>query len=111
MAAAAVAALGALLVGEYDLTGWRAPAAGLLFGVAVAEAALVVARRPQRWLGAACALLAAGGLYWAAWIASARGRFAYPTTAWVAMALGAATAALWARPQRPRHDQSVAQRP
>jgi len=94
LAAAATASLGALVLGEYDFTGWMPVVAGLLFGIVVAEVALVVARRRRPALAAAAGALSGAGLVWAVWISSDHWEFV-PRTAWVAVAVGPVAAATW----------------
>lgn len=94
LAATATAALGALLLGEYDFTGWTPFVAGVLFGVVVAEAAVVVGRRRGPALAAATGVLSGAGLLWAVWISSDHWIFV-PRTAWVAVAIGPVAAATW----------------
>ena len=94
LAGAAVAALGAKILGEYEFTGWFPFVAGVLFGLVIGEVVVSVGRWRGPVPAAAGALLAAGGLAWAGWIDSSEGLEPFPTLAWVAMALGAAAAAL-----------------
>lgn len=92
--AAVVAALGGLILGEYQFEGWLPVVAGVLFGLVVAEVAVGVGRRRTWPVGAACGLLAAGGLLWAGWISAGEGLGPIPGGAWLAagIALGASTA-------------------
>ena len=92
LAGAAVAGLGALILGEYEFTGWLPFVAGILFGLVVAETVVSVGRWRGRVPGVASAVLSAGGLAWAAWIDSGSGLEPWPELAWVAMALGAVSA-------------------
>ena len=99
-AGAAVTVLGALILGEYELAGLTAVVTGVLFGLAVAEVMVWVARDVPRALVAAAALLAAGGLLWAGWISVRNRDEAIPGGAWVAAGLGAVTAAVRVRSGR-----------
>jgi hypothetical protein len=90
---AATAALGALILGEYEFKGTTPYVAGVLFGLVVAEAVLTVARRGRRRFAVAAAAESAGGLLWAAWISAGRDWDYVPAAAWVAVALGAVVAA------------------
>jgi hypothetical protein len=94
----AVAALGALILGEYELTAVVAGTAGLVMGVLLAELMVTVGR----WRGVVPALLvaaAAGGcLAWAGWLDAGEGVEPYPATAWVGVAIAAAAAAVRLRP-------------
>lgn len=92
LAGAAVAALGALILGEYEFTGTTPYVAGVLFGLVVAEAVIGVARRGGRELAAAAAVLSGGGLLWAAWISSGRDWDYVFRPAWVAVAIGVVAA-------------------
>lgn len=98
---AAVAALGALILGEYEFKGTTPYVAGVLFGLVVAEAVLAVARRGGPALAAVVGALAGGGLVWAAWISSGRDWDYVPAAAWVAVSLGAVVGVArtaWASP-------------
>lgn len=88
LAGAAVAALSALILGEYEFTGSTPYVAGVLFGLLVGEAVLAVAKRGTRALGAATAALAGGGLVWAAWISAGRDWAYVPGVAWLSVAIG-----------------------
>lgn len=102
MAGAATAALGALVLGEYEFVGYVPWVAGVVLGLLVAEVMLAVGRR-RGWLSAGLAAgLAAAGLAWAGWIDSAGGVSPYPRLAWAAAAVGAAAAAFQTRPVRHR---------
>jgi hypothetical protein len=103
LAGAAVAAAGALILGEYDFSGATPYLAGVLFGLVVAEAVLTVARRGTPPLAVAAGLEAAGGLAWAAWISSGRGLAPFPASGVAAAVIGAVVAAGWvAMPSRRR---------
>ena len=99
LAGAAVSALGALILGEYEFTGWFPYVAGVLFGLVVAETVVGVGHWRGPVPAVAAATLSAAGLAWAAWIDSGEGLEPWPSLAWVAMALGAGAAALraWGR--------------
>ena len=92
--AAAVAVLGAFVLGEYEFDGWMPLGAGVLFGIVVGEASVEVGRRRTVPVALACAGLAAGGLLWAGWIAAGEGLAPIPGGAWLAAGVGAAAAAL-----------------
>ena len=100
LAGAAVAALGAAILGEYQFDGLTGAAAGLIFGIFVSEAAVGVARRGSTALALLCAALTAAGLGWAIH-ASIGARASIPSDVpnmgWVAVALGVAGAAFRAR--------------
>ena len=93
-----VAALAALIMGEYELTLPTAAATGLVLGFGLPEVVLGIAR----WRGAvpagAGALLAGGSLLWAAWIGAGEGLEPVRGTAWAGVAIAAALAAWRLRP-------------
>jgi hypothetical protein len=95
--AALAAALGALIVGEYELVGFTPYIAGLLFGLAIAEVDLTVGR--DNGLGSAIgtAALTAAGWLWAAWISSGQGVAPFPLGGWVGAVVGAGVAFAWVR--------------
>src|SRR5437588_11315609 len=91
---------GAAILGEYQFDGLTGAAAGLIFGIFVAEAAIAVARRGSSLLAAVCAVLAVGSLGWA--IRASIGPRAsipgdVPGMAWVALVLAALGAGIRAR--------------
>jgi hypothetical protein len=96
LAAAAVAALGALILGEYDLVGTTAVVAGALFGAAIAEVAGALARRAfTPWLPVAVGAIAGLGMTWAVWISTNRFRNPVEASAVAGIALAAIAAAVW----------------
>lgn len=97
LAGVAVAVLGALILGEYELRGVMPVVAGVLFGLAVAEAIVAVGRDVRIELAIAAAVLAAGGLVWSSWIAAGRDWDFVSGARWSAAPIGAAAAALWVR--------------
>jgi hypothetical protein len=97
LAGAVVAALGALILGEYELKGVMALVAGALFGVAVAEVVVAVARHPGLRLGLAAGVLAAAGMVWAAWIAAGRVWSYVGSARWVAVGVSVVAAPVWIR--------------
>ena len=106
-AAAAVAALGAFIVGEYELDGPTALVTGVLFGLVIGEILVAVAGGGQGVVAVAGAVIAGAGLVGAAWISSgatpeAREWSDVPGAAWAGAALGAAAAAAWVRGFRRR---------
>jgi hypothetical protein len=100
LAAAVVAALGAAILAEYQFTGITGAAAGLIFGLFVAEVAVAINKGGNDVLAVACALLTAAGLLWAIH-GSIGARSSIPSDvpamAWLAMGLGVVAAALRAR--------------
>ena len=97
IAGALVASLGALVLGEYDPTGATPYIAGVLFGVAVAEAIVAVARRSTTALMVVAAMETALGLTWAAWIAAAHHWEWVPGSEWLSIGVGAVAAVAWIR--------------
>jgi hypothetical protein len=97
LVALAVAALGAVVLGEYDLSGTTPLVAGALFGIAVAEVVVTMAQSSDGYLQAAAALVAEAGLVWATWISSGHQLDLAAPTAWVGIALGSVLAPLWLR--------------
>lgn len=94
VAGAAVAALGALILGEYEFTGAMPFVAGVLFGLVVAEVVVSVGRWTGVLPAVAAAVPTAVGLAWAAWIDSGEGLEPWPVLAWAAIALGVVAAGL-----------------
>lgn len=104
LAGAALAFLGAVVLGEYDLRGVTALVGFPLYGVAVAELTVAIGRRLGLAALAALAVVVAGGLSWALWISFNHFRNATlpPTLSWVMVAAAAAAAVTWARSGRHR---------
>lgn len=96
--AAAAAGFGAVVLGEYDLSGPVGLVAGAVFGAVVAEIAVTVAgpARPRR-IDVMIAVVAGAGLAWAAYISSGRGVRPVPAGAWLGIVAGVVTAVLWVR--------------
>jgi ABC-type Mn2+/Zn2+ transport system permease subunit len=89
---AALAALGALLLGEYPFTGIMPYISGVLFALVVSEVILSVSRRSGRATAVAAAVCTAGGLAWGVWISVGEGKAPIPIGGWVAVVIGAAMA-------------------
>src|SRR5207237_3831698 len=66
-------AIGGLILGEYDFSGAMPYAAGLLFGLVIAEIVLELGRVRSWLVGAIAGGCVAGALGWAAWISSGEG--------------------------------------
>ncbi|MCU1451695.1 MAG: hypothetical protein JWP02_3865 [Acidimicrobiales bacterium] len=100
LAAFAVAALGAAILGEYQFSGITGAAAGLILGIFVAEAAIAVNGGGSRALVVVCAALTAASLLWAIH-ASIGARDSIPadipSMGWAAIALGVVGAGVRAR--------------
>jgi ABC-type cobalamin transport system permease subunit len=93
---AAVAAAGALLLGEYNFSGWPIFAGCVLLGLFVSEAVASAGGRRGLGAGLTSAVLAAAGLTWSAWISSGRDLSQLPSDGWIAVGLGALAAGLMA---------------
>lgn len=101
-AGALAAAVGAVILGEYELQGVTPFVAGILFGVIVAEVVTVAGRRHDLATTGGCAALAAAGMVWAAWISSGEDWSYVAGEAWFGVVLAAVAAGLWIRtPGRP----------
>lgn len=88
---AACAALGALILGEYEFTGALPWVAGPLFGLVIGEVVVGVGRSRHVVVAAAVAALSFAGIAWAGWIDSTEGIEPVKALAWVSAALAAAT--------------------
>lgn len=101
LAGAAVAAFGALIVGEYDFSGAVPLIAGLVLGLVVSEA-VALGGQWRGWLPAALAgALAGAGMLWGGWISSGQGIGPYPVLAWVGAGAAVIVAVLRVRPRPP----------
>lgn len=87
LAAAATGAVGAVVLGEYPYRGWTVLAAGVLFGLFIAEAALAVTRGPSRPLGAGGTVVGLTAMTWGAWIASGHALSYLGPAGWTAVVL------------------------
>jgi hypothetical protein len=94
LCAAASAALGALILGEYEFTGSLPFIAGPLFGLVIGEVVVGVGRTRAVIYGLSAGALAFGGIAWAGWIDSSQGVEPVKGLAWVAAGLAAAAALL-----------------
>lgn len=94
LATAAVAALAAVVMGEYEPTFWTALATGVVLGGGLPEVMLAIVRwrglLPAAWTAAWAAI----SLVWAGWISSSRGLNPIRGTVWFAAVVAAALAAL-----------------
>jgi hypothetical protein len=90
----ATAALGALILGEYEFTGSLPWVAGPLFGLVIGEVVVSVGKSRHPVVGAVAAALAFAGIAWAGWIDSTEGVEPIKGLVWVSAALAAATAFL-----------------
>lgn len=92
-AAAVVASVCAVILGEYPLTGATPWLAGAVFGVLLSEVALSVGKVRHPAVSVSVAASAALAVLYAAWISSGEGVAPYPAMAWPAAGLAAALAA------------------
>jgi hypothetical protein len=106
--AAAASVLGALVLGEYQFDGLLPVAAGVIFGLVVAEIAVEVGRRRTWPIAVACAALAAAGLVWAGWISAGEGLNPIAGGAWLAAGLAAVTAIVRFAPWKPTYSDPEA---
>lgn len=105
LAAALLAVLGAVVLGEYDLRGVTVVIGFPLYGLAVAEVALGVGRHLSPGALLAVAGVAAAGLTWALWISFGHFRNGAmpPVLSWVMVAAAAAATLGWCWSGRRRH--------
>lgn len=94
LCAAAAAALGALILGEYEFSGTLPFVAGPLFGLVIGEVVVGVGRTRAVVAGLLAAALAFGGIAWAGWIDSTQGVEPVKGLVWVAAGLAAGAALL-----------------
>ena len=90
----ATAALGALVLGEYEFTGTLPWVAGPLFGLVIGEVVVGVGKSRHPLVGAAAAAVSFAGIAWAGWIDSTQGVEPVKSLVWVSAGLAAATAYL-----------------
>lgn len=90
--AGAAAALGALILGEYEFEGSLPYVAGLLFGLLLGEIVVSLGRVRSVSVAIVVASEAAGAITWAGWIDSSQGVEPVKGLVWVAAALAAVTA-------------------
>jgi hypothetical protein len=97
VAGAVLAAVGAVVLGEYDLQGATAVVGFPLFGIAVAEVAMVPSKRLAVATRAALAAVTGAALSWSLWISF--GHFVAggrpPALSWAMVVVGAAAAYAW----------------
>lgn len=105
LAGAAVAALGALIAGEYEFDGAMPFVAGALLGLVVSETVGFAGQWRGRVPAVLAAVLAAAAVLWGGWIDSGQGLEPYPVLAWAGAAIAAGIALVRMRPaarRRPR---------
>jgi hypothetical protein len=92
--AAVAAALGALILGEYEFVGTLPWVAGPLFGLVVGELVVEVGRSRHLAVAVAAAAVSFGGIAWAGWIDSTQGLEPVKRLVWVSASLAAVAALL-----------------
>ena len=95
-AAAAVGALGALILGEYPFTGLTVLVAAVIFGLFIGETAVAVGGRNEGaevWLTATVLVIGVAAMTWAAWISTGRDLSFLGPAGWTSIPLAGATAA------------------
>jgi hypothetical protein len=92
-----VAAVGGIVMGEYELKGVMALLAGVLFGLAVAEAAITAGRSSDWLLVGVTAIAAFAGLTWAASIDAGDSLGRVAGMRWVGSVLALVSAGYWVR--------------
>lgn len=98
---ALVAALGALILGEYPFTGSLPWIAGPMFGLVVGEAVVAAGHSRTMVVGGLAGLLSLGGITWAGWISSGDGLAPMSTVVWASAALAAVAGFLRTADLRP----------
>lgn len=107
VAAVLAAAIGGLIMGEYELRGFMALLAGVLFGLAVAEVAITVAKSSEWPLVAVTALAAFAGLTWAASIDAGDSLGRVAGMRWAGSLLALVSAGWWVRSLGSRPTRSL----
>ncbi|MEW6153592.1 MAG: hypothetical protein AB1673_06335 [Actinomycetota bacterium] len=113
LAAAAVGAAGALVLGEYPFTGPLVVASAVVLGLFIGEAALAVARGPSLALGVACGAVGLAAMVWAGWITTSHDLSFLGPVGWTAVVVTGVTAGVrtgWSRPgaDSRRHERTPA---
>jgi hypothetical protein len=91
---AATAALGALILGEYEFAGTLPWVAGPLFGLVIGEVVAGVGRSRHLAVATMAAVLSFAGVAWAGWIDSTQGIEPIKRLVWVSASLAAVAALL-----------------
>jgi hypothetical protein len=94
---AAVAALGALIIGEYEMAGTVALVAGAVYALALAEAMTATAKDPHPALIVVVSALAGAGFLWGLWISTGRDLDFATTEGWAAVSIATGSAPWWLR--------------
>jgi len=104
--AAALAALGGAILGEYDLSGFLAVVACLLYGIVVGEAVLVVERHPGPYGMAAAGLFPPIGWVWSLWISTGHQLHYAGAGQWASTLVAAVAGLAWTGTGRRALDRS-----
>ncbi|MEY2475543.1 MAG: hypothetical protein QOG87_858 [Actinomycetota bacterium] len=96
-AAIVAAAFGGLVLGEYELKGAMVIVAAALFGVAVAEVLVAVARDAGSADAVLAGVLTGLGFAWSSWIQAGRDWGFVTGMRWAGVPVGVVAAALWVR--------------
>jgi hypothetical protein len=97
VAACVAGAFGALVLGEYELTGAMVVVAAVLFGLAIGEVLVAVSQRTSPLHAALAGGLTAGAFVWSSWIQAGRDWGYVSGLRWAGVPVGAVAAALWVR--------------
>lgn len=100
VAAGGTGAVGALVLGEYAISGVVGAASGLVLGLLVAEVVLSVAKEGDAALAVVAALGAGGGVIGAGWIFTGHDLGRLDAVVWAAAALAVAAAGVRVWPAR-----------
>ena len=90
VAAVAVGALAAVILGEYTFVGLTPWVAGVVVPVAVAEAAALAGGRRARWRWPLAAVVGGAALWWGVWLSTGRGLDPWPSGGWISLGVGVA---------------------
>lgn len=104
LAGVVVAVIAGAVLGEYGFDGLAVIGSGLMTGLFVAEGVLAVGKGGSRLFAGASAVLAAGALAWAGWIATGHRLGTATWEGWLAIALAALAGGFRARPTAPARD-------
>ena len=97
VAAVATGLVGGLIMGEYELRGPMAIVAGVLFGLAVAEAAITVGKSSDWTLVVVAGVSAFVGHSWSAWIDAGDSFSRIAGLRWAGSVFALVSAAWWVR--------------
>lgn len=95
LGAAALAALGGAILGEYSLTGALAVVGGLLYGMVVAEVVVAVERRPSPIGSAAATVFPPVGWVWSLWISTGHHLHYATGLQWASALVSAVAGLVW----------------